>query len=108
MPRTYEDGFRDALLTFRHQWSGPVNNALHIIHHVVYRCSPGHPSRTAPVLAASSITSCTCAPLVIRHIMYWCSPRHVMECDSRNAGSYRKPAVNDVSSVMSLYLSPIN
>ena len=30
VPRTYEDGFRDALLTFRHQWSGQVNSALHI------------------------------------------------------------------------------
>jgi len=52
--------------------AGP--HACHVIHRVVYRCPPGHPSRGVPVPARSSIAWCTGARQVIHRVVYLCSP----------------------------------
>jgi len=39
--------------------------ARHVIHDIVYRCSPHHPPHSVPVLATSSTTQCTGARHVI-------------------------------------------
>ena len=54
--------------------------ARHVIHHVVYQCSPRQPPRSVPVLATSSTTWCSGARHVIHHVVYRCSPRHPPHC----------------------------
>ena len=44
--------------------------ARHVIHHVVYRCSPRHPPHGVPVLATSSTTWCTSSRYDTRHVIY--------------------------------------
>ena len=54
--------------------AGP--HACHVIHRVVYRCPPGHPSRSVPVLAMPHPPHCVPVGLnVVHHIVYRYSPR---------------------------------
>ena len=62
-------------------WVGTPFTALctfarHVIHHVVYRCSPRHPPHGVPMIATSPPTLCAGARNAVHHIVYRCSPRY--------------------------------